>query len=166
MLDVGGNSGEFALQACRAFPQLRAMVYDLPVVCDVGCDYLRHQPEAERIEFRKGSGRTDLLPQGFDLITFKSMLHDWPDEEARKFIDKACAVLEPGGTLLIFERGPLDVGAGLSYSSLPIPFFAHTLRLPDLYLECLKGNGFHSIAVQWIALEMPFFLVTERKSSR
>lgn len=30
MLDVGGNSGEFALQVCRRHPDLRATVLDLP----------------------------------------------------------------------------------------------------------------------------------------
>ena len=30
MLDVGGNSGEFALQICRAHPRIAAIVFDLP----------------------------------------------------------------------------------------------------------------------------------------
>lgn len=166
MLDIGGNSGEFALQACRACPELRATVLDLPVVCDVGRDHLRKEPESARIDFISGNARTDALPEGFDLITFKSMLHDWPEEDVRRFLHKACNAMAPGGTLLIFERGPFEVGAtGLSYSMIPFLLFAHTLRSPDLYLECLAENGFCQTAVQWIDLEMPFFLVTGVKAA-
>lgn len=164
MLDIGGNSGEFALQACKRCPELEATVFDLPVVCEIGSEHLAGKPESERIRFIKGNARADSLPGGFDLITFKSMLHDWPEEEARKFIYKACDALEPGGTLLIFERGPFEIGAsGLSYSNLPILLFSHTLRSPHLYMEYLAGNGFHQVKVQWIELEIPFFLVTAVK---
>src|SRR5207249_941511 len=40
MLDIGGNSGEFALQACRKHPALRATVLDLPTVCAVGQEHI------------------------------------------------------------------------------------------------------------------------------
>jgi len=160
MLDVGGNSGEFALQACRVAPELQATVYDLPLVCDVGADYLKTQPGSDRIVFRKGNARDGEFPGGFDLITFKSMLHDWPEAEARRFIEKACSALEVGGTLLIFERGPFDAGTKLSYANIPILLFAHTLRAPSLYQECLEALGFQSVEVQWINLDMPFILVT------
>lgn len=161
MLDIGGNSGEFALQACRTCPELRATVLDLPIVCDIGNDYLLGKPESTRICFTKGNARTDALPAGFDLVTFKSMLHDWPEEYVRSFIKNACRALEPGGTLLIFERGPFEMDeAGLPYSDIPILLFAHTLRSPDLYVECLAENGLQQIALQWIDLEMPFFVVT------
>ncbi len=166
MLDIGGNSGEFALQACRANPELQATVFDLPVVCDIGHDHLRTEPESARIHFVTGNARADDLPAGFDLITFKSMLHDWPDEVVRTLLYKACNALEPGGKLLIFERGPFETGeAGLSYSNIPILLFAHTLRSPDLYIECLEENDFHQIRVQWIDLEMPFFIVTGVKKT-
>lgn len=161
MLDIGGNSGEFALQACMACPQLEATVFDLPVVCEIGHSHVCNKPGSGRIHFSKGNARTDALPGGFDLVTFKSMLHDWPAEEVRKFLAKACDVLEPGGTLLIFERGPFEIGeSGLTYANIPILLFSHTLRSPHLYMECLAENGFQQIAVQWVELEMPFFLVT------
>jgi len=50
MLDVGGNSGEFAVQACRRYPALRATVLDLPVVCHLGERHVARTPEAPRID--------------------------------------------------------------------------------------------------------------------
>lgn len=164
MLDVGGNSGEFALQACRANPSLTATVFDLPVVCALGRDHLLQEAEAARIDFRSGNIRTGALPAGYDLITFKSMLHDWPDSEAQSFLHKACCALEPGGTLLIYERGELDFDhIPMTYSLLPILLFAHTLRSPELYLKTLAACGLSRIRVQWLELDVPFFIITAVK---
>jgi ubiquinone/menaquinone biosynthesis C-methylase UbiE len=164
ILDIGGNSGEFARQVCRRYPGVSATVFDLPLVCDIGLEHIRSEPEADRISFMKGNAVTDPLPEGFDLITFKSMLHDWPEKEAKQFIMKATHSLEPGGTLLIFERGPLEVGeATLSYSIIPILLFFHSFRSPDIYEEHLRDLGFQDIKVRKIILETPFYLVTATK---
>ncbi|HSB81179.1 MAG TPA: methyltransferase [Candidatus Methylomirabilis sp.] len=161
MLDIGGNSGEFALQVCRRHPDIQAVVFDLPVVCDVGRRHVGSEPEAARICFIEGNALTDVLPEGCDLITFKSMLHDWPEREARQLILRASQSLEAGGTLLIFERGPLDLREGpLPYSVLPFLLFSHAFRPPRIYVEQLQGLGFRDVAVQRIDLGTLFFLVT------
>jgi len=164
LLDIGGNSGEFVLQICKRYPGIVATVFDLPLVCDIGQEHLRSEPEANRISFIKGNALTDALPQDFDLITFKSMLHDWPEKEAKQFIEKASHSLEPGGTLLIFERGPLEVRERtLPYSMIPFLLFFHSFRSPVIYEEHLKTLGFQEIAVEKIILETPFYLVTATK---
>lgn len=114
----------------------------------------------------KGNALTDPLPEGFDLITFKSMLHDWPEKEARQFIEKASHSLEPGGTLLIFERGPIEIGgATLSYSIIPILLFFRSFRSPVIYEEHLRDLDFQDIMVQKINLETPFYLVSATKET-
>lgn len=166
MLDIGGNSGEFVLQACKRYGGLEATVFDLPLVCDIGQDHVSGEPEAGRIRFIKGDALSDALPAGFDLVTFKSVLHDWPEREARHFIQKASESLKPGGTLLIFERGPLELAkTGLPFSLIPLLLFAHTFRPPDMYGEELAALGFHEITIQRIDLETPFFLVTGVKKA-
>jgi ubiquinone/menaquinone biosynthesis C-methylase UbiE len=164
MLDIGGNSGEFALQICKKHPGIQATVFDLPVVCDVGLEHIWSEPEAGRVSFMKGNALKDPIPEGFDLITFKSMLHDWPEREARQFIARASQVLAPGGTLLIFERGPIKVGQKtLPYSMIPFLLFFRSFRSPEIYEEQLVASGLHTIAIQRIDLETPFFLVTGTK---
>ena len=164
MLDIGGNSGELALRACKAHPELRATVMDLPVVCEFGQDHVLGEPERERISFSPGSALNDPIPRGFDLISFKSMLHDWPDIDAIRFIRRAADALEPGGTLLIFERGPLDFAGGPPpLALLPILMFARCYRLPDLYRETLEDLGFTDLQVRELRLDSPFFLLTAAK---
>jgi SAM-dependent methyltransferase len=164
MLDIGGNSGEFLIRACKAHPGLRGAVMDLPVVCEFGQDHVLASDERDRISFHPGSALHDPIPEGFDLISFKSMLHDWPEIDAIQFIRRAAAALEPGGTLLIFERGPLDFADGTPpLALLPILLFARSYRTPELYYEILEDLGFIAIEVQELRLDSPFFLLTAVK---
>jgi ubiquinone/menaquinone biosynthesis C-methylase UbiE len=164
ILDIGGNSGEFALQICKRCQKISATVFDLPLVCDIGLEHIRSEPEADRISFMKGNALTDPLPEGFDLITFKSILHDWPEEEAKQFIEKASQSLEPGGTLLIFERGPLEVREKtFPYSMIPLLLFFHSFRSPVIYEEHLRDLDFQDIKIEKIILETPFYLITATK---
>lgn len=164
MLDVGGNSGEFALQACRRHAALRATVLDLPLVCDIGMEQMLAQPERTRIAFYKADMRHDALPGGYDLIAFKSMLHDWPEEEALGFVSKAAAALPPGGTLLIFERGPIVPGGQTPpFSMLPILLFFRSYRRASVYTKHLQALAFENIRRREVMLDTSFFLVTASK---
>lgn len=165
MLDVGGNSGEFLLQLCRRHVQLTGTVFDLPVVCRVGREHVAGLPEAERITFIEGDALNDRLPSGVDLISFKSMLHDWPDELAKKLLANARKALQPGGTLLIFERAAPDpVHDTMSFSMIPFFLFFGAFRSSTLYTEQLRELGFTGIETRQLVLEMPFHLITARKN--
>ena len=160
VLDIGGNSGEFALQLCRKYPHIQATVLDLPVVCEVGRQHIHGQPGAERVCFLAGDARTDDLPGGFDAVVFKSMLHDWPDDQARLLLRRASECLAPDGVLVIFERGPLELAAQpLPYSMLPLLLLFRSFRSPTFYVDVLKGLEFERVMVDRIDLETPFFLV-------
>ncbi|HVB47970.1 MAG TPA: methyltransferase [Burkholderiales bacterium] len=166
MLDVGGNSGEFALQLCRRNPELRATILDLPLVCEIGMEHVLAEPEGARIGFRKADLRNDPLPAGYDLVTFKSMLHDWPPEQAAGFIAKAAAALAPGGTLLIFERGPLPARAATPpFSMLPHLLFFRSYRSPSGYTAQLEALGFEAVTRHDVPLDAPFFVVAGRKAA-
>jgi SAM-dependent methyltransferase len=164
VLDVGGNSGEFLLQLCRRHLQLKGTVFDLPVVCRVGREHVAGRPEAARITFVEGDALHSRLPSGFDLVSFKSMLHDWPNEQARLLLVNASEALRPGGTLLIFERAPFEPTDGsLAFSMIPFLLFFGAFRSSTLYEEQLERLGFSGIEARSIELEMPFHLITARK---
>jgi SAM-dependent methyltransferase len=163
-LDVGGNSGELARAIVEAHPQVQATVFDLPVVCDIGRDHLAGSARAGSVTFIEGDLRQDALPGGMDLVTFKSVLHDWPQEHAAAFLAKAAQALAPGGRIAIFERAPFDFGAALpAYHDLPNLMFLHFLREPDIYRGMLERLGLEVTAQVRTVLDMPFFLLTARK---
>ena len=164
MLDVGGNSGEFLLQLCRRHAGLSGTVFDLPLVCEIGMEHLLAEPEAPRISFLKGDVRSDPLPAGYDLVAFKSMLHDWPPPEADAFLAKAAAALSPGGTLLVFERTPLRLaGKTPPFSLIPTMLFFRSYRAPAEYAARLEALGLREIVVREVQLDTPFFVLTAKK---
>ena len=159
-LDVGGNSGEFAAQVCARHPRLQATVFDLPVVCEVGAAHLRGRPEAARIHFVAGDARTDPWPDAMDIVSFKSMLHDWPDAEATALLTRARAALRPGGTLLIFERQRMPLSDGpLPYASIPMLLFARSFRDEAWYRSRLDELGFTGARVQHVTLDTAFMII-------
>jgi len=165
MLDIGGNSGEFARRVCMRHPKISTLVMDLPVVCRVGAEHLKDKPEAERIRFLEGNALVDPIPPGFDLITFKSMLHDWPEQETMRFLKRASEALEPGGDLLIFERSPLESGDGeIGFSALPFLLFFRSFRDSSWYENRLRALGLTDVATTTLRLDTPFHIITGRKS--
>lgn len=161
LLDLGGNSGEFARQACAMAPELQATVFDLPVVCALGREHVAGQPGGDRVRFLPGDLRRDPVPDGYDLMCFKSVLHDWPDEFALDFVARAIEALAPGGRLLIFERAtiPLD-GRRLAHAMTANLVFLPFFRAAEVYVEALARGGLGGIGCETVVLEMPFHLIT------
>jgi hypothetical protein len=92
------------------------------------------------------------------------MLHDWPDEEAKRLLRNASEALRPGGTLLIFERAPLqDSMNAPAFSVIPMLLFFGAFRPKDLYTDQLRDLGFREIDAQIIQLDTPFHLITAKK---
>jgi SAM-dependent methyltransferase len=160
LLDVGGNSGEFAAKICARHPQLQATVLDLPVVCHVGRAHLRGRPEAARIRFLAGDALNDQWPEAIDAVTFKSVLHDWPDREATLLLTRAREAVRPGGSLVIFERSRLPLADGpLPYAATPILLFARSFRDDAWYHARLGELGFTNVRTQHVTLDTPFMIV-------
>lgn len=164
MLDLGGNSGEFAIQVCRRIPSLQAYVADLPVVCHVGTRHVAEQQMSDQIQFHPLNFTQDPIPDGHDLITCKSVLHDWPDEYATHIIGSVFNALPMGGRFLIFERQQWDFQTEPTpYGSLPVMLFFRSYRKPEFYVSSLEAAGFRGVAVQTICLDLPFMLISATK---
>jgi ubiquinone/menaquinone biosynthesis C-methylase UbiE len=164
ILDVGGNSGELVLQICKRHPQIDVTVLDLPVVCRVGQKHVAGHPEARRIHFLEANSAQQPFPSGFDVVIFKSMLHDWLPQLTQSLLANAMASLNPGGTVLIFERSSIDVPESpWPYSDLPMLLFFRSFRSETFYGQQLQSLGYQDVQSRRMMLEMPFFLVTAKK---
>src|SRR5262249_61249143 len=98
--DLGGASGHLAVAACRRYPGLRALVFDLPQVVGLPRSMLAAEPEvAPRIEVQAGDFFTEPLPEA-DLYAVGRILHDWPDDRVRQQLAAVFRSVPPGSALL------------------------------------------------------------------
>jgi 3-hydroxy-5-methyl-1-naphthoate 3-O-methyltransferase len=104
LLDVGGGSGAYPIELCRALPELRATVLDLPHVCTIAQSNIEQAQLSDRIATHPGNFLTDAdLPGGHDVVLFSMILHDWDEATNRELLAKAYAALAPGGQVIISE---------------------------------------------------------------
>jgi SAM-dependent methyltransferase len=162
-IDMGGNTGEFAHQICSRNPQISGTVVDLPVVCALGQEHIAHNAppsQAARISFFPTDMRTGVLPEAADLVSFKSVLHDWPDADAELLMERAARLVRPGGRFMIFERAPIKMrGKRVPYAMAADLVFLHFLRPADLYLRKLEQLGFVLLDHRVVELDIGFHFI-------
>jgi acetylserotonin N-methyltransferase len=115
LVDLGGATGHLAIAACRAYPALRATVFDLAEVELFAREHIAQSEVADRITFTTGDFFTDDLPRA-DLYTLGRILHDWDDSKNNKLLRKICAALPRKGALLVTETLLDDNRDGPTYS--------------------------------------------------
>jgi acetylserotonin N-methyltransferase len=103
LVDLGGATGHLAVAACRRYPHLRAVVFDLPEAVPLAREMVAASPVADRIEVAAGDFFTDPLPAG-DLYSLGRILHDWAEEKVVKLLGRVHQHLPAGGAVLIAEK--------------------------------------------------------------
>ncbi len=115
MMDLGGGSGAYSINAVKAFDGLEAVVFDLPPVTVVTQEYLEQNDVADRVDTMGGDFINDALPTGCDVAVMASNLPIYDAANIQTVVSKTFEALEPGGEMhLIGETlhsngiGPLD----------------------------------------------------------
>jgi len=117
LVDLGGGTGHLAVAACRRYPDLRAVVYDLADAAPLAREMTADTPVAERITIASGDFFTDPLPPG-DLYAVGRILHDWSEEKTLRLLGRILERLPPGGALLIAEKLLNDDKAGPRWAQM------------------------------------------------
>ena len=115
LLDLGGGSGAYSINAVQAFPGLEAVVFDLPPVTVVTGEYIEKNQVADRVTTVGGDFIADPLPSWCDAAVMASNLPIYDSENIQTVISKTFEALDPGGEMhLVGEMlapdgvGPLD----------------------------------------------------------
>jgi acetylserotonin N-methyltransferase len=103
LVDVGGATGHLAIAACRHYPGLRAIVFDLPAVVPLTREIVGASPVADRIDIIAGDFFADELPEA-DLFALGRILHDWSEDKCLALLGRIFDRLPSGGGLLIAEK--------------------------------------------------------------
>jgi acetylserotonin N-methyltransferase len=103
LVDLGGATGHLAVAACRRYPKMRGIVFDLPEAVPLASDIIKGSEVADRVEVAAGDFFTDPLPRG-DLYALGRILHDWTEEKIVRLLTRIHDHLPRGGALLIAEK--------------------------------------------------------------
>ncbi len=103
LVDLGGATGHLAVAACRRYPGLRAVVFDLPAVVPLAREVVAASGVGERVQVVAGDFFADPLPEA-DLFALGRILHDWSEDKVRRLLRKVCERLPAGGALLVAEK--------------------------------------------------------------
>lgn len=146
VLELGGNSGAFARLILAAHPGLCQVILDLPGVCTLGAEDPASAAFGQRLRFAPGDMRREdwraVAGQAPDVVLFKSVLHDWPEDVAETLLVRAAAALADKGRILIAERSAYACGtatpAGFVDSGNLV--FSGFYRDPEFYAAALRRH--------------------------
>lgn len=105
LLDVGGNTGRWALKCIDYDPDVRVTIMDLPLQLEMMRRAVAGVPGAERID---GHG-ADLLdnatrfPQGFNAVWMSQFLDCFSEDEVVSILTRAAAAMSSDAKLYIME---------------------------------------------------------------
>ena len=115
LLDLGGGSGAYSIEAVKAYPQLRAIVLDLPPVTEVTKEYVAAAGVGERVGVLPGDFTKTAFPDDVDIAVMASNLPIYDEAVIGAVIARVHDALLPGGEFhLVGEMlnddrsGPLD----------------------------------------------------------
>jgi len=115
LLDLGGGSGAYSINAVKTFDGLEAIVLDLPAVAVVTQEYIDKNDVTDRVTAHGGDFINDPLPLGCDVAVMASNLPIYNAANIALVVQKTFDALEPGGEMhLVGETlnpdgvGPLD----------------------------------------------------------
>ncbi len=153
ILDLGGGSGAYSIQAAKQYPEIEAVVLDLPEVVVVSRDFITEHGVAERVSAEACDFTADPLPSGADVIMMNSNLPQYSGAVIQMVVQKAYDALEPGGEMHICGEmvnedwnGPLIPAMCAMHGAL----FQST-ALPHTPTDCIgyfEAAGFQDIQVR------------------
>lgn len=105
LLDVGGNTGKFAIQCARFDPDVRVTIADLPQQLNLAQDNIRQQGLEARVDFVAVDvlDETQPWPGGYDAIWMSQFLDCFSLPQIESILRRAARALAPGGSLHILE---------------------------------------------------------------
>ena len=140
LLDVGGNTGRWALQCVAYNPEVQVTIMDLPQQIQLMKEHTASLPGAERIHGHPANllDPATPFPEGFDAIWMSQFLDCFTEQQVTSILSRAAASMSENSTLYILE--PL-------WDRQKYETAAYCLTQTSLYFTALaNGNSkiFHS----------------------
>lgn len=140
LLDVGGNTGKWAIECCKHDPEVRVTIADLPQQLELARGELRKAGFENRVDLHPMNLLDDAqpLPAGHDAIWMSQFLDCFSEVQIVSILKRAAKAMSAEATLNILE---------LFWDRQPNETAAFCLQQTSLYFTCIaNGNSqmYHS----------------------
>lgn len=116
IVDVGGGNGQLLRAILGKHPSMRGVLFDLTHAIEGARQHL--STLLDRCEFVVGDFFQS-IPADADAYIFKSVIHDWNDDDARRILEVCRAAMKPDAMLLLIEQiMPSEIEASKTHQSL------------------------------------------------
>lgn len=105
LLDIGGNTGRFALR-CTAFdPEVEVTILDLPQQIGLMEENIKGKEGSSRIHGLGGNllSENTAVPEGFDVVWMSQFLDCFSEEQVLSILRRVAASLKEGASVFIME---------------------------------------------------------------
>jgi acetylserotonin N-methyltransferase len=102
-VDLGGATGHLAIAACERWPNLKAVVFDLPDAVPMAEEIVGQSSVKDRMQIVAGDFFVDPLPPG-DVYALGRIVHDWAEAKIDALLRRIYVQLPKGGAILIAEK--------------------------------------------------------------
>lgn len=140
LMDVGGNTGKFAIQCVESIPGLRVTIVDLPDTLNAAEKNIGEHGLADRVQFHAADmlNEDDELPDGLDAIWMSQFLDCFSEGQITSILKRAYFAMRQDSVLYILE---------LFWDRQKYEASSYSLNATSLYFTCLaNGNSrmYHS----------------------
>jgi SAM-dependent methyltransferase len=133
LLDVGGGTGSWTIAAARRHPDLRATVFELPLVATVARKRIADAGLTARIDVQVGDVLKDPLPGGHDVFLLANIIHYWSPARNHQLLKSVRASAERGARLLLADFWTNATHTEPLMAALMAGEFAAHLKEGDVY---------------------------------
>jgi ubiquinone/menaquinone biosynthesis C-methylase UbiE len=155
LLDVGGNTGRWALRSLEASDTVHITIVDLPGQLDRAKVTLKQTPHACRVAYYETNllAESALLPFGFDVVWMSQFLDCFSEDQIVQILRKVRLALTAEGRVFIMET---LVDRQRFHAA------TYSLNATSLYFTAMaNGNSrmYHSTVLQRLIIESGFRIV-------
>ena len=160
LFDVGGGPGTYSIAACRRYPQLQAVVFDLPETIAITKEVIVREGMQDRVSIQEGDWETDAFGEGNDVVLLSNVLHG-SGSKAEIKLKKVYDSMVDGGLLVIQDFLLNDEKTGPLIPAL-FNVMVGTYSRCEL-LSIIKEAGFEHAKVIVSSQEISFTWITAEK---
>jgi hypothetical protein len=116
--DVGGGDGYFLATLLRDHAEVSGTLFDLAPVAARARTLLAEHGLADRVTVVGGDFFSDPLPPGCDAYILKSIVHNWPDQQARAILRRVRQAIGDGSGRLIAIDQVVPAGSSWDHAKV------------------------------------------------